>query len=196
MKLTANQIAVLKTFVLNYDTAEDNKADNACYTDVADAAMETGKTVKSVRGIMGSLAKKGLITHEEGGETGEDDIQCLTDAGIDVVFQIMEEEKNVDAATLDKKEVQVDINDTTDGTPTPPPAKVRPSVEELIEWSFNTMGNKDQFVTAKDMHEHIQSRDDAICSENSVKVVLRLYAKEGRYETQKDGRKLSYRRAQ
>ncbi len=87
--LTAKEAAVLRAWPTNYTTAEDEKADNATWSDVADIAKATGMSVKTTRAVVGSLAKKGLVEggHERAnGEQGE--LQVLTGAGIDAVFAL------------------------------------------------------------------------------------------------------------
>lgn len=87
--LTKNEIAVLLAWPLNYADAESNIADNATWNEANDIAKATGLPIKTVKGVLGSLAKKGLV---EGGHDKANgvpgDLQVLTEAGIRAVFDL------------------------------------------------------------------------------------------------------------
>lgn len=86
--LTSREAQLLINWSTNYDNAEAEKADNASWTEAADM-VGNGLSLKTVKGLLGSLAKKGLVEggHEKAnGEPG--DLQILTDASIDEVFRL------------------------------------------------------------------------------------------------------------
>lgn len=86
--LTAKEKVVAEAMraFFNYDNADAEKSDCAGWFDVKEMANEVGYTQGSVRGIIGSLVKKGLIHNDEG--EGGKKIQCATDLGIDVAFAL------------------------------------------------------------------------------------------------------------
>lgn len=59
--LTTLEIQVLKAFPTNYTCAEDEISDNCTSTDVKELSKITGLEVDSVKGVIGSLVKKGLV---------------------------------------------------------------------------------------------------------------------------------------
>lgn len=90
MKYTELELQVIKAFrnSMNYDTLEANLNDNCTCLDVKELAQITGQTVKTIKGVVGSLTKKNLILVEEYnlGET------CLmvTNEGIKAYFELFE----------------------------------------------------------------------------------------------------------
>ena len=92
-KLTNLESQVLKVWVdkvCSYDNAEDLKADNFSWTDVQDLSEHTGQSVKTIKGVVGSLVKKRLADTDVGGENNP--ILALTDEGIDAAYNIKEVE--------------------------------------------------------------------------------------------------------
>lgn len=87
--LTANEAAVLLTFN-TYDTAEGTKGDlGVSWTGVDVLASTTGKPMAAVKGILGSLIKKGLVESDEADKfSGKPIAQCLTEQGVDVLFAL------------------------------------------------------------------------------------------------------------
>ena len=63
MKYTELELKVIKAFgkFMNYDTLEDNLADNATCVTAGDIAEITGLDIKTVKGVLGSLEKKDLV---------------------------------------------------------------------------------------------------------------------------------------
>lgn len=91
-KLTANETTILKAAAatsFNYDTAADEKADNATIFTVEDVATATERTIASVRGVVGSLFKKGLLCETEEPNTGNTAIS-FTDDGIDAFYALID----------------------------------------------------------------------------------------------------------
>lgn len=90
MKYTELELQVIKAFrnSMNYDTLEANLNDNCTCLDVKALAQITGQTVKTIKGVVGSLTKKNLVFVDEFnfGET------CLmvTDEGIKAYFELFE----------------------------------------------------------------------------------------------------------
>lgn len=107
--LTPREAQILVNWRTNYDNAEAEKADNASWAEAADM-VGNGLSLKTVKGLLGSLAKKGLVEggHDKAnGEPG--DLQILTDAGIDEVFRLRAELKGGAAAeALDADQAALD----------------------------------------------------------------------------------------
>lgn len=86
MTTTALEARVLKTFG-THKTAEETKSDlGISWTDAADIATDTGLPVGTVAGVVGSLVKKGYVYSDH--EPGKPDALCLTEEGVDVVFDL------------------------------------------------------------------------------------------------------------
>lgn len=96
IQLTANEAAVLLTFN-TYGDAECTKSDlGVSWTGVDEIAKDTGKSLASVKGILGSLIKKGLVQSDEADAfSGKPIAQCLTDDGVDALFALRAEEAPV-----------------------------------------------------------------------------------------------------
>ncbi len=88
--LTQKEIAVLTAFsgVFDYETAEQQKADNAALSDVKELALIAEMTEKSVKGVVGSLTKKGIFCETMGGEKGDVPHIGITDEGIDLAYAL------------------------------------------------------------------------------------------------------------
>lgn len=80
-KLTELEIKVIKAFDTNYSDAESEKADNATSGHVKGIAKATGLDAATVKGVFGSLTKKGMIVDSQ-----DDSIFYLTDDGIDAHY--------------------------------------------------------------------------------------------------------------
>lgn len=63
MKYTELELQVIKAFKnsMNYDTLEANLNDNCTCLDVKNLAQITGQTVKTIKGVVGSLTKKKIL---------------------------------------------------------------------------------------------------------------------------------------
>ncbi len=68
----------------NYDNAEDEKADNATIFKLEELVEHSKMNLKSLKGVAGSLTKKGLICETEEPNTGNLALS-FTDEGIDMV---------------------------------------------------------------------------------------------------------------
>jgi len=79
--LTELETIVIKAFDTNYADAEAEKDDNATTGKVVSIAKKTGLEVATVKGVFGSLTKKGLIVDAQ-----EDSNFYLTDEGIDAFY--------------------------------------------------------------------------------------------------------------
>ncbi|WP_170789705.1 helix-turn-helix domain-containing protein [Ruegeria lacuscaerulensis] len=92
MRLTDNEMTVL-TAICPINQAQMVKGDlGQTYTDVDELAEATGKTKRSVKGILASLSKKGLVDAAgEGGERGELTLQSLSDEGCDFLMSLDDE---------------------------------------------------------------------------------------------------------
>lgn len=96
--LTSNEKAIIVALleagidVNGCDTLDAMQHDNMCLSDVAELATRTGKTEKSVKGILGSLTKKGLVVTEEktNGAPGVD--QWLVTAALPLAFELRAEQ--------------------------------------------------------------------------------------------------------
>lgn len=98
-QLTANEAAVLLTFN-TYEDVESTKGDlGVSWTGIDEIAAATGKSLASVKGIIGSLIKKGLVESDEADAfSGKPVAQCLTEAGAEALFALRagEEEETDD----------------------------------------------------------------------------------------------------
>ena len=77
---------VIKSFNTNYSCAKDEKEDNATYTTVKEISKAAGLDLNTVKGVVGSLVKKGLAdvdTHKHGAP----DVLVLLDDGIDILYK-------------------------------------------------------------------------------------------------------------
>lgn len=78
--LTILESQVLKAFPVNYTCADDELSDNCTFTDVSDLTKTTGIAPNIIKGVLGSLAKKGLI--ESYSIHKSNDSVVLSDSGI------------------------------------------------------------------------------------------------------------------
>jgi DNA-binding MarR family transcriptional regulator len=91
MQLTTLEQQVLKSHFkmaceqCGAKTPNDLRADNYSVTDARELAALTKIPMKSIKGVIGSLTKKGLVTPDEGPE-GEDHL-WLSEAAIDIIEQ-------------------------------------------------------------------------------------------------------------
>jgi hypothetical protein len=88
---TMTNLTSLEAIVLNafgaYKTAEDTKSDlGVSWTDATDLAADTGLQVNTVKGVLGSLVKKGLVYADD--EPGKPAAVCLTEDGVDAKFAL------------------------------------------------------------------------------------------------------------
>jgi DNA-binding MarR family transcriptional regulator len=98
--LTTLETLVIAAFNTNYACAEDEKADNASWGKVSQLSAKTGLTVESVKGVLGSLVKKGLAF-----DYNEDHTFSLSDVGIDYHFEaIAERQAEIEEDALDQWE--------------------------------------------------------------------------------------------
>ena len=98
--LTTLETLVVAAFNTNYSCAEDEKADNASWGKVKQLSNKTGLAIESVKGVLGSLVKKGLVF-----DYNEDHTFSLTNNGIDCHFKaIAEIQAEIDEDGLDQWE--------------------------------------------------------------------------------------------
>lgn len=98
INLTENEIAVLTKFN-TYEDLEATKSDlGVSWTDAGELANATDKPVKSIKGILGSLTKKGLIQSD----SENTNLVCLTEEGADELYCIRSE------AEVDQPEAVLD----------------------------------------------------------------------------------------
>ena len=79
--LTPLEIEILAAWPTDYDTAEQLLEDNCSWATVTELSALTLCSVEQVKGIVGSLIKKGLAAAEE-------NLLVLTDEGIHAKFSI------------------------------------------------------------------------------------------------------------
>lgn len=105
MKYTELELQVIKAFrnSMNYDTLEANLSDNCTCLDVKELAQITGQTVKTIKGVVGSLTKKNLIFVDADG-FGQTWLM-VTDEGIKAYFELFENnnEANKEDNTMAKE---------------------------------------------------------------------------------------------
>ena len=87
--LTSLEVKVLTAYkeagteATGAEDAEWMKADNFTFQTADEIADRTGLDLKTVKGVIGSLVKKGLLATEK---IGKEENQALTDDGIDAAF--------------------------------------------------------------------------------------------------------------
>ncbi len=83
MTFTANETAIFAAFDISTENAEAVIADpvSVC-TDVEELAQATFKSIRSTKGIVGSLVRKGFLETTEAGEMGNDTALIPTKAGV------------------------------------------------------------------------------------------------------------------
>ena len=67
---------------------ESEKEDNAVCFNVKDLSVKTGISIASLKGVVGSLFKKGLFCEMSCGEAFQNVEIGITDAGIDAVLEL------------------------------------------------------------------------------------------------------------
>lgn len=85
--LTTLEKRVILAFCTNYSSAEAEKNDNATYSDVFELADRADLYRDTVKGVCGSLVKKGLIAIDPP-RNGAGQCFYLTDDGIDVYYSL------------------------------------------------------------------------------------------------------------
>jgi hypothetical protein len=84
--LTSLEAIVLNAFEA-YSTAEETKCDlGVSWSDATMLAADTGLQVNTVKGVLGSLVKKGLVYADD--EPGKPAAVCLTEEGADAKFAL------------------------------------------------------------------------------------------------------------
>ena len=83
---TVNEVKVLRAWPTSYSSLESQLADNMSATDIAELASESGLPSATVKGVAGSLTKKGLAISDAG--DGREPPACLwlTEEGVRVVY--------------------------------------------------------------------------------------------------------------
>lgn len=80
------------------DTVDAMLADNMTWGDVASIAEATGMPQKTVRGVIASLDKKGLLVITDEGVNGEGPVQqVLSDAGVRYGFELLAQQADAPA---------------------------------------------------------------------------------------------------
>lgn len=88
-EFTPLQTAVLEAWPINYDNQEDQLADNYSWTDAQELAEESGLTVKQVKGVLSSFAKRGLVSPGDKNPETRNIKQSLTEDGARAVFAVL-----------------------------------------------------------------------------------------------------------
>ena len=90
MTYTEMELKVIEAirYSLNYDSLEDNLSDNCTCLDVKEVAQQTGLEVKSVKGIFGSLEKKGLMYVEISNINHK--VMMVTEEGLREYYRLFE----------------------------------------------------------------------------------------------------------
>lgn len=86
-----------------YEELADQLSDNFSWTDAAELAKLTGLKVTSIKGILGSMTKKGLVGTDEkpNGQPGSD--QYLTEAAVRIAFDLRADPAAVEYLNIDAK---------------------------------------------------------------------------------------------
>jgi hypothetical protein len=84
------------------ETVEAMLADNMTWTTADSLATRTGLKIKSVKGVIASLSKKGMVAADQEAPNGEGaPQQVLTDAGIRAAFELMAEAAEAEASAAE-----------------------------------------------------------------------------------------------
>ena len=118
IKLTELETKVLGAFN-TYDDVQSTISDlGVSWTDAKELSTETDIAAKSIKGVIASLSKKGLV-YADKGDAGKPDALCLTEAGARRFFELCEEESDAQeapaedgAAEEEQPEVAYDHTDT------------------------------------------------------------------------------------
>lgn len=103
--LTNNEVDVL-TAICAPEQAEYAKHDTgSTWTDAEELAAETGKSIRSVVGILGSLSKKGLIYCEDNGEGL--DLQCISEEGCAVLETMVNRPVETETPVVEEDEDKI-----------------------------------------------------------------------------------------
>lgn len=107
MKLTELETKVLGAFN-TYDDLESTISDlGVSWTDAKDLCTETGIAAKSIKGVIASLSKKGLVDVDDDGPLNAHDLKkaptaiCLTAEGAKVFFDLCAAESDAQDETPD-----------------------------------------------------------------------------------------------
>lgn len=103
MTYTEMELKVIEAikYSLNYDSLEDNLDDNCTCLDVKEVAQQTGLEVKSVKGVFGSLEKKGLMYVEISNINHK--VMMVTEEGLREYYRLFENSTEEDS----KEEVEM-----------------------------------------------------------------------------------------
>ena len=81
------QVILAFEIAFNYPgRPESEKSDNATVIDVRDVSAKTGLDIKTVKGVFGSLYKKGIL--EDWNEPDMVGVSFITNDGIDAYYQL------------------------------------------------------------------------------------------------------------
>lgn len=134
------------------ETVDEMLADNMTWSDVADIAQRTGMTQKTVKGVLGSLTKRGLVGCDEkpNGQPGTDSF--LHDEGIRVAFELLAEGveamQSVDEKIQDAKIVKM---------PASKPRKARPLPDRVIVEPATDLSNVKPIREGTKRHAMVQA---------------------------------------
>lgn len=134
MKLTELETKVLGAFN-TYDDLESTISDlGVSWTDAKELCAETGIAMQSIKGVIASLSKKGLIDIDDDGPINAHDLKkaptaiCLTSEGAKVFFDLCAAESDAAEAaqpTLDLGSAIDDPAPAQDQTPEADPAETQ-----------------------------------------------------------------------
>lgn len=134
IKLTELETKVLGAFN-TYDDLESTISDlGVSWTDAKELCIETGIAAKSIKGVIASLSKKGLIDIDDDGPINAHDLKkaptaiCLTSEGAKVFFDLCAAESDAAEAaqpTLDLDSAIDDPGPAQDQTPEADPAETQ-----------------------------------------------------------------------
>ena len=121
MKLTELETKVLGAFN-TYDDLESTISDlGVSWTDAKELCAETGIAAKSIKGVIASLSKKGLIDVDDDGPVSAHDLKkaptaiCLTAEGAKVYFDLCAAESDaVEQPTADPAPAELPLDWGTD----------------------------------------------------------------------------------
>lgn len=169
MKLTELETKVLGAFN-TYDDLESTISDlGVSWTDAKELCTETGIAMKSIKGVIASLSKKGLVHVDDDGPISLHDLKkaptaiCLTSEGAKVFFDLCAAESDAAEATPDPAPTDLPLDWGTDPAIDDP----APAQDQTPEADLSDVGTK---------------LADAMAAEANAKLFASLYEDAGGHQ--------------
>lgn len=170
IKLTELETKVLGAFNTYDDLASTIGDLGVSWTDAKELSVETGIAMKSIKGVIGSLVKKGLVDVDDDGPINAHDLKkaptaiCLTAEGAKVFFDLCAAESDAaEEPTADPAPAELPLDWGTDPAIDDP----APAQDETPEADLSDVGTK---------------LADAMAAEANAKLFTSLYEDAGGHQ--------------